>query len=105
MTFRNRFLIHLVVVILASWLNLFPGGEVCAGDLSPELRRQIVDAGMVPWIGRQIPLDEALRGPNREEVSLRQLVSNGSGAAGWLVFARHRRSPPALDGVRGSESA
>lgn len=45
-----------------------------AGELSHELRRLIIDAGMAPWSGRPIDLDETLRGQNRKKVSLRQFV-------------------------------
>jgi hypothetical protein len=71
---RSRSLIPLFFAVLAPWLALPSTAQVSGGDPSPELRRQIIDAGMAPWNGRRISLDDTLRGPNRERVSLRQLV-------------------------------
>lgn len=74
----KRSLIQRVVqrslAVSALWLAISSAAQATAGDLSPDLRRQITDAGMAPWNGRQISLDETLRGPNREAVSLRKLV-------------------------------
>jgi hypothetical protein len=42
--------------------------------LAAELRQQIVAAEMTPWNGGTVSLDETLRGPNHEKVSLRQFV-------------------------------
>ena len=45
-------------------------------NVSPELRRLIVDAGMSPWTWQPISLDEPLRrGLNNEKVPLRQFVT------------------------------
>ncbi len=64
MALRKRSLIHLFFVALAPWLALSSTGQTSAGDLSPELRRQIIHAGMAPWSGRQVSLDETLPAPN-----------------------------------------
>lgn len=45
-----------------------------AGEITPELRRLIIEAGMAPWSGRPIDLDDTLRGSRREKVTLRQFV-------------------------------
>jgi len=60
------------ITIAAIMLGATP---TCAGELSPDhLRQRIKDAGMAPWNGRQISLDEPLRGQNRERVALRQFL-------------------------------
>ena len=43
-------------------------------DEVPILRQQIIDAGLSQWSGRSIDLDETLRGPNRETITIRQFV-------------------------------
>jgi hypothetical protein len=75
MTGRKRSLIQLTWTVSALWLAVFSTGQASAGsELSSELRHEIIDAGMVPWTGRTVSLDETLRGSNRERVSLRQFV-------------------------------
>jgi hypothetical protein len=61
------------LVLLIGLLDALPAAEALAGETS-ELRQQIIDADMKPWTGRRVPLDDTLRGPGREEVSLQQLV-------------------------------
>ena len=61
------------LVLLIGLLDALPAARVLAGGTS-ELRQQIVDAEMAPWTGRRVPLDDALRGPGREKVSLQQLL-------------------------------
>ena len=75
MTWRRRSFIQPIWTVSALWLAVFSTGQASAGsELSSELRRQIIDAGMAPWAGRTVSLDETLRGSNRERVSLRQFV-------------------------------
>ena len=74
MVLRKRSLIRLFWVAALLWFAMSASGQVTAGELSPDLRRQIIDAGMAPWSGGRISLDDSLRGPNREKVSLRQFV-------------------------------
>ena len=46
------------------------------GGERPELRQLIRDAGMVPWRGQPIPLDETLRlGSSGQKVDLRHYVT------------------------------
>lgn len=61
---------------VAALLGLVLSTEyACAGTaLSAELRQQITEAEMTPWNGGNVSLDETLRGPNHEKVSLRQFV-------------------------------
>ena len=63
---------RLVVALCLAILGLVPAAA--SADPRSELRQQIVEAGLVPWNGGKISLDETLRGPRREEVSLRRLV-------------------------------
>jgi len=74
MALRKRSLIQLLWVVPVLWFTMSASGQVTAGELSPELRRQIIDAGMAPWNGGRISLDDSFRGPNREKVSLRQFA-------------------------------
>ena len=74
MALRKRSVIRVCFAVFVSSLALSASGQAFAGDQSPELRRQLIDAGLAPWNGRQVSLDETLRGPNGEKVSLRQLV-------------------------------
>ena len=76
MAVRKRSLIRLSSVMFALCLTVFSIGEAAAVDLSPELRQHIIDAGMAPWNGGMVSVDETLRGQNRERVSLRQFVGN-----------------------------
>jgi hypothetical protein len=65
-------LIYTAVGLLALALST---GQACAGTVSSaELRQQIIAAEMTPWNGGTVSLDETLRGPNHEKVSLRQFV-------------------------------
>ncbi len=58
-------------LVMFSTVPAFAGSE-----LSPELRQIITEAGMVPWSGRPVPLDETLRrGLSGEKVRLRQFVT------------------------------
>src|SRR5205809_1955069 len=75
MVCRKKPLIYVFWAVSALWLAMPWTGQASAGgDLPPELRQQIIDAGLAPWSGRTVSLDETLRGPNRERVSLRQFV-------------------------------
>jgi len=74
MALRKRFVIRVTFAVFVSWLALSSAGHTFAGDQFPGLRRQIIDAGLAPWNGRQVSLDETLRGAKGEKVSLRQLV-------------------------------
>lgn len=76
MALRKRSLIQLFWAVSALWLVAISSTEQASagGDLTPALRQQIIDAGMAPWNGMKVSLDETLRGPNREKVSLRQFV-------------------------------
>ena len=68
----SPWLVYAVVGVLALAL---PVERARAGTtLSAELRQQIIAAEMTPWSGVSVSLDETLRGPNREKVSLRQFV-------------------------------
>lgn len=60
--------------------------ETRAGELSPELRRIIIEAGMAPWSGRPINLDDTLRGSRREKVTLRQFLGKPTIAYGYAQF-------------------
>src|SRR5262249_11942761 len=74
-TLRRRSVILLVGLVSVGWIPVLESTKASAdGNQAPELRRQIIEAGLTPWNGVRIPLDEGLRGPNRERVSLRQLV-------------------------------
>lgn len=73
MSLRMRPFIHLSLLVSALWLTLW-NGQAGGSDLSPTLRQQIIDAGMSPWNGGMVSVDEALRGQNGERVSLRQFV-------------------------------
>jgi hypothetical protein len=75
MALQTRSLIQLLLTVSVLWLPIFSTGHASAADLSPELlRRQIIDAGMAPWSGQQVSLDETFLDPNRERVFLRQFV-------------------------------
>ena len=64
--------VYAVVAVLALGLPVEPASA--GTTLSAELRQQIVAAEMTPWSGVSVSLDETLRGPNHEKVSLRQFV-------------------------------
>jgi hypothetical protein len=62
-----------LLLTVALWLAGVPPAAVAA-EPPPELPRLIAEAGLARWTGRRISLDETLRGPDREPVSLRSLV-------------------------------
>ena len=65
-------LIWVVAVIMTFWTSPVSGGS----EATPELRQLIKDAGMVPWRGQAVPLDETLRrGSDGEKIQLRQYVT------------------------------
>jgi len=64
-------MIPLILTALVLCPAIFSTGQAPATSEFPaELRQQIIDVGMAPWNGRTASLDEALRDPNREKVSL-----------------------------------
>ena len=69
----GRSLAVLGLVLSAGLLAALSAPQVSA-DQSSELRQQITNAGMRLWTGPRIPLDETLRGSNREKVSLQRLL-------------------------------
>ena len=64
----------LVAAAIALIMVSAPPRLARSDEASTILRQQIIDAGLSPWSGRSIDLDETLRGPNRETITIRQFV-------------------------------
>ena len=65
---------RLMVAVSALMFMASPVRPAVAAEVTPELRRQIIEAGMAPWSGRAISLDETLRDSKGDRASLRQFV-------------------------------